>query len=283
VRHIADSEFVGGTRRRLKLEKVAMSYENLKLDCDGAALVITIHRPDKRNALSLGTIDEISAAVREADGDSNIRGIVLTGGEQFFSSGADLNEALQVKSVVDGDAFFGRANRLCALLESLNKPVIAAVEGFCITGGLELAMACDIRVGARGSTYAITSARIGTVAGFGGTQRLPRLVGPSHALDMLFSAEPVDADHAFRTGLITRLVDKGQALAEAKRLVAVYEKRGPISLAFAKRAVHRGMQMDIASAVEYEFSLVTGIYGTDDKREGVAAFLEKREAKFAGR
>ena len=260
-----------------------MAYENIKVDRDGAALVITIHRPDKRNALSLRTIDEIAAAARDADGDSSVRGIILTGGDQFFSSGADLNEALQVKSIVDGDAFFGRANRLCALLESLNKPVIAAIEGFCVTGGLEVAMACDIRVGARGSTYAITSARIGTVAGFGGTQRLPRLVGPSNALDMLFSAEPVDADNAFRIGLITKLVDKGQALAEAKRLVGVYEKRGPISLAFAKRAVHHGLQMDLASGIEYEFSLVTGIYGTDDKREGVAAFLEKREAKFTGR
>ena len=112
---------------------------------------------------------------------------------------------------------------------------------------------------------------LGIIPGGEGTQRLPRLVGPSTALDMLFSAEPIDADNAFRIGLITKLVDKGQALTEAKRLVNVYEKRGPISLAFAKRAVHHGLQMDLASAIEYEFSLVTGIYGTDDKREGVAA------------
>ena len=112
---------------------------------------------------------------------------------------------------------------------------------------------------------------------------LPRLVGPGHAMDMLFAAETVDADHAFRIGLLTRLVDKGGALAEAKRLVGIYEKRGPISLAFAKRAVQQGLQMDLASAVAYEYSLVTGIYGTDDKREGVSAFLEKRDAKFTGR
>ena len=260
-----------------------MAYENIKTERDGAAFVVTIHRPDKRNALSLQTISEIGDAMRAADADAGVRGIVITGGEKFFSSGADLNEALQVKSVVDGDAFFGHANRLCALLESLNKPVIAAIEGFCVTGGLEVAMACDIRVGGRDSSYAITSSRIGTVAGFGGTQRLPRLVGPSNAMNMLFSAEPVDAENAFRTGLITMIVEKGQALTEAKRLIAVYEKRGPISLAFAKRAVHHGLQMDLASAIDYEFSLVTGIYGTDDKREGVSAFLEKREAKFTGR
>jgi enoyl-CoA hydratase/carnithine racemase len=260
-----------------------MNHENIQTARDGAAVVVTIHRPDKRNALSLQTMDEIADAVRGANADSSVRAIILTGGEKFFSSGADLNEALQVKSVMDGDAFFGRANRVCALLESLDKPVIAAIEGFCITGGLELAMACDIRVGAQGSSFAITSARIGTVAGFGGTQRLPRLVGPSHAMDMLFSAEPVDAEQAFRIGLLTRLVEKGQALAEAKRLVAVYEKRGPISLAFAKRAVQQGMQMDLASAIAYEYALVTGIYGTDDKREGVSAFLEKRDPRFTGR
>jgi len=259
-----------------------MNPENIQVARDGAAFVVTIHRPEKRNALSLQTMDEIAAAVREANADASVRAIIITGGEKFFSAGADLNEALQVKSVMDGDAFFGRANRLCALLESLDKPVIAAIEGFCITGGLELAMACDIRVGARGSSFAITSARIGTVAGFGGTQRLPRLVGPGHAMDILFSAEPIDAEHAFRIGLLTRLVDKGQALTEARRLVSIYEQRGPISLAFAKRAVQQGMQMDLASAVAYEYSLVTGIYSTDDKREGVSAFLEKRDAKFKG-
>lgn len=260
-----------------------MSYENIQTAHDGPAFIITVHRPQKRNALSMQTMDEISDAVRRADGDATVRGIVLTGGPEFFSAGADLNEALGVESVADGDAFFGRANRLCALLESLSTPVIAAIEGFCITGGIELAMACDIRVGARGSSYAITSSRIGTVAGFGGTQRLPRLVGSANALDILFSAEAIDAEHAYRIGLITRLVEKGTALDEAKRMIGVYEKRGPISLAFAKRAVLRGMQMDLYSGVDFEYSLVTSIYRTADKREGISAFLEKREASFTGR
>lgn len=260
-----------------------MSYQNILVERDAAASVIQINRIDKRNSLSKATIDEIGAAVREADVDPAVRGIIITGDSKFFSSGADLNEALEVKSITDADAFFGRANRLCDLLESLSKPVIAAIEGFCITGGLELALACDIRIGGQGSSYAITSARIGTVAGFGGTQRLPRLVGSGNACEMLFMAEPIDADHAFRIGLINRLVDKGEALTEAKKMIAVFEKRGPISLAFAKRAVHTGLQMDLRSGIAFEYSLVTAIYGTDDKREGVSAFLEKRDAKFTGR
>ena len=260
-----------------------MAYANLKVEVEGAAFTVTLHRPDKRNSLSGALLDELAQAVREADAMADVRGIILTGGETFFSSGADLNEALKVQSVMDGDAFFGRANRLCALLESLNKPVIAAIEGFCMTGGLEVALACDLRIGAHGSSYAITSSRIGTVAGFGGTQRLPRLVGPANALEMLFSGDPIDAEHAYRIGLLNRLVAKGSALAEAKKMIAVYEKRGPISLAFAKRAVHNGLQMDLASGIAYEFSLVTGIYGTRDKQEGVSAFLEKRDPKFSGR
>lgn len=260
-----------------------MTYQNILVERDAAAAIVRIHRAEKRNSLSKATIDEIGAAARDADADQSVRGIIITGDARFFSAGADLNEALEVKSITDADAFFGRANRLCALLESLSKPVIAAIEGFCITGGLELALACDIRIGARESSYAITSARIGTVAGFGGTQRLPRIVGSGNACEMLFMAEPIEAEHAFRIGLINRLVAKGEAVNEAKKMIAVFEKRGPISLAFAKRAVHTGLQMDLRSGIAFEYSLVSAIYGTDDKREGVSAFLEKREAKFTGR
>jgi enoyl-CoA hydratase/carnithine racemase len=260
-----------------------MTYQTILTEKDGPAFTITFNRPERRNALSLQTMDDVSDAVTQAAADKDVRAIIFSGGEKFFSAGADLNEALEVKTVIDGDAFFGKANRLCALLESTDKPVLAAIEGFCMTGGCELAMACDIRIGAKGSSYAVTSSRIGTVAGFGGTQRLPRIVGSSHALDMLFLGDPIDAEHAFRIGLINRLTEKGQALAEAKRLASIYEKRGPLSLAFAKRAVHRGMQMDINSAIDLEFFMVNTIYGTQDKQEGIAAFLEKRDAKFTGR
>jgi enoyl-CoA hydratase/carnithine racemase len=138
-------------------------------------------------------------------------------------------------------------------------------------------------VGAEGSTFAVTSSRIGTVAGAGGTQRLPRIVGVAHALDILFSAEPIDAKEAHRIGLINRLAQKGGALDGAKALVNVYAQRAPLSLALVKRAVHRGMQMDLASGIELETFLVTTIYGTEDKQEGISAFLEKRTAQFKGR
>ena len=259
-----------------------MNYETILVKNEGAAAVITLNRPDKRNAISVQLMDELTAALALAESDETVRAVILTGGNSYFAAGADLNEALQVTSAKQGIEYFKRWHRLNTTVEELEKPVIAAIEGFCITGGLELALACDLRVAGEGATFAITSAKIGTVAGAGGTQRLPRIVGAANALDMLFSADPIDAQEAHRIGLINRRVPQGAALSAAKAMVKVYERRAPISLALVKRAVHRGMQMDLQSAIEFETFLVTTIYGTDDKREGISAFLEKRTAQFKG-
>lgn len=260
-----------------------MSYETIIAGQDGPSCVITLNRPDKRNAISVLMMDELMAALKAAEAEPSVRGVVITGGPTFFAAGADLNEALQVKTASQGTDYFKRWHRLNSTMEELAKPVIAAIEGFCITGGLELALACDLRVAAEGSSFAITSARIGTVAGAGGTQRLPRIVGVAHALDILFAADPIDATQAYRIGLINRLTPKGGALDGAKALVDIYAQRAPLSLALVKRAVHRGMQMDLASAIELETFIVTTIYGTEDKQEGISAFLEKRAARFKGK
>ncbi len=259
-----------------------MSYETIVTAQDGPAFVITLNRPERRNAVSIQAMDEIMAAARAADSDNSARAIIITGGKEFFSAGADLNDAIKVKSAAQGLEYFQRWHRLTTALEALGKPVIAAIEGFCMTGGCEMALACDIRIAGEGASFAITSARIGTVAGAGGTQRLPRIVGIANALEMMFAAEPINAAEAYRIGLINRLVPAGKALDEAKAMVAVYDKRGPLSLALVKRAVYRGMQMDLASGLDFETMLVTTIYGTDDKHEGISAFLEKREPKFKG-
>ena len=260
-----------------------MSYETILTSQDGPARIITLNRPDKRNAVSTLMMREIAAELKATEQDAATRAVIITGGPTFFSAGADLNEALQVKTATQGTAYFGQWHMLNTAIEETPKPVIAAIEGFCITGGLEFALACDLRVAGDGSTFAVTSSRIGTVAGAGGTQRLPRIVGEANALEILFSAEPIDAKEAHRIGLINRLAPKGGALDAAKKLVAVYAQRAPIGLAYAKRAVRRGMQMDLASGIEFETFLVTTIYGTEDKQEGISAFLEKRTAQFRGR
>lgn len=257
-------------------------YETIRVERQGPALVLTLDRPERRNAVSLRMMADIIAAVAAAEDDRESRAIILHGGDDYFSAGADLTEAVKVKTATDGTRYFNQWHALNAALENSSKPVIAAIEGFCMTGGLELALAADLRVAGEGSSFAITSARIGTVAGAGGTQRLPRVVGMANAFDMLFAAEPIDAAEALRMGLINRLTERGGALAKAREMAELYATRAPLSLAFVKRAVHRGMQMDLASAIEFETFLVTTVYGTRDKQEGITAFLEKRPPSFEG-
>jgi len=260
-----------------------MNYQTILTVRDEAAFVITLNRPDKRNAVSTLMMDEIVDALKAAEADPAVRAVILTGGVGFFAAGADLNEALQIKTATQVISYVKRWHRLNSTIEELAKPVIAAIEGFCITGGLELALACDLRVAAEASSFAITSSRIGTVAGAGGTQRLPRIVGIANALDLLLAAEPIDAREAHRIGLINRLCAKGAALETAKAIVKVYAQRAPLSLTLVKRAVHRGMQMDLASGIELESLIVAAAYGTEDKQEGISAFLEKRLPSFKGR
>jgi enoyl-CoA hydratase/carnithine racemase len=259
-----------------------MAYSAIELGRDGAAAIIRFNRPEKRNAITFEMMHEIEDALAKLNDDPDVRGIIFTGGDKFFSAGVDLNVAKDLGSPKKFSDFMSHWRRLNKAQEDHTKPIIAAIEGFCFTGGLELALACDLRIAGKGSTFAITSSKIGTVAGAGGTQRLPRIVGISNALEMLFSADPFDADYAYRTGLINKLTDTGRALSAAKALVEVYAQRAPLSLRFVKRAVYAGMQMPLAEAIEFESFIVNTVYTTSDKLEGISAFLEKRPAKFRG-
>ncbi len=272
-----------GERRAAFSKGNDMAYELIKVEKSGHALVVTFNRPKQRNAISTHVMDELIAAAGEADADPEIRGIIITGGQEYFSAGADLNEAQALSGPADTMAYLKKWHRLTRTFEEHNKPIIAAIEGFCMTGGCEFAMACDIRIGAKGSTYAITSARIGTVAGAGGTQRLARIVGPSKALEIMFDAEPFDAEEAHRVGLINKLVPKGEALSVAKSLVEHYATRAPLSHALIKHTVYTGLQMDLVSSLDYETFIVTTAYQTQDRKEGIAAFFEKRKPNFKGR
>lgn len=260
-----------------------MGYENIKVEKIGHAFIITFDRPRQRNAISTHMTGELISAAQAADADPEVRGIIVTGGESYFSAGADLNEAQALAGPADTMAYLKRLHRLTRTFEEHNKPIIAAIEGFCMTGGCEFAMACDIRIGAEGSTYAITSARIGTVAGAGGTQRLARLLGAAKALELMFDADPIDAQEAHRIGLINKLVPRGEALAAAKALVEHYATRAPLSHALIKHTVYTGLQMDLVSSLDYETFIVTTAYATEDRREGIKAFFEKRAPEFRGR
>jgi len=258
------------------------SYETILIDRDGPSFVITLNRPKRKNAFSKQLMGEVVDACKEAEQDSSITAVIITGGMDYFSAGADLNEAMQNKTAKQTVDYIDNWLRLNRTVEYLRKPVIAAIEGFCLTGGWEFAMACDVRIAVKNSTFALTSARIGTVPGAGGTQRLLRQVGVNRTLDILFKADPIDAEHALRIGAIEYLVENGQALAKAKELVAIYAQRAPLSLAYCKRVVRGGAQMDQESALEFEQFVVAAIYSTEDKNEGIGAFLEKRKAVFKG-
>ena len=258
-------------------------YRTIIVKRQNPAAIITLNRPECRNALSVELITEVEQALRALDDDSDVSAVVLTGSAQAFSAGMDLNEAVEITSPVD----YMRWNRLFRSLtytiEHHLKPIIAAINGYCLTGGLELSLACDIRVAGPGATFGITSSKIGSVAGAGGTQRLPRVVGPGQAKRLLFGAEFIDGTEAARIGLVDVLVPDDEVLAETQRMAELYATRAPLSLALHKLAVNTGLNMDQESALDFEAALSAQAFATADKAEGMRAFLEKRPATFVGR
>ena len=215
----------------------------------GPAAILTFNRPDKHNALSSELLKELELALEALDGDEQVRGIVLTGNDKAFSTGADLGGAVQTVGPLATArllAFFSRTNDM---IEALSKPVVAAINGYCLTGGLEVALACDIRVAGSGAKFGITSSKIGSVAGAGGTQRLPRVVGMEWAKEILFSADFYDADTALRIGLVSEVVAPERVVDRAVERIERYAERAPLSVWYAKKAVNVGMQMELPAVL----------------------------------
>ncbi len=245
--------------------------------------LLTLNRPEKYNALSVELLERLRAAVRELGEDGEVRALIVRGGAKYFSTGMDLDDLSKVASVADTQRVLAVFRDTNEALERCPKPVIAAVSGYCLTGGLELAMACDIRVAAETAKFGITSARIGSVAGAGGTQRLPRLVGAGRAKELLFSCEFIDAEEAYRIGLVNRVAPEGREVEAAEAMARVFAERAPLSLWFAKTAVNVGLNMPLDAALAFEMGLTAQLFTTADKAEGMRAFLEKRPASFEGR
>jgi enoyl-CoA hydratase/carnithine racemase len=252
----------------------------LDINSEGVSLVLRINRPDKKNALNSELFDELTTAVTEAGQDASVRGIVLTGSDEQFSTGVDLGEATKVLTPDEFSSAWAEWHGLTYAIEHSELPVIAAVSGYCLTGGLEVALACDYRIAARNARMGITSSKIGSVAGMGGTQRLPRLVGPSWAKRMLFTGEFLDAQTALRIGLIDEVCEVGEPVDAAIGLIESIGKRAPLSVGWHKKAVNVGMTMDLPAALEYERALCARAFATEDRLEGMRAFLESRDPKF---
>jgi enoyl-CoA hydratase len=260
-----------------------MSYQNLLVETRDNVTFVTINRPDKLNALDDRTVEELDAAFTAIGIDPATRGVVLTGsGEKAFVAGADIAE-LATQSPVDGRERSLRGQRVLDRIERLGKPVVAAINGFALGGGCELAMACHVRVASENAKLGTPEVKLGIMCGYAGTQRLPRLVGKGRALEMLLTGEMVDAAEALRIGLVNRVVPRPSLLAEAEGLLRKMLANGPVSLRFTLDAVADGLEMGFDEAQRNEATLFGLICTTEDMKEGTQAFLEKRPARFQGK
>ena len=260
-----------------------MAYENLLVERDNAVLIVTINRPNVLNALNATTLRELSQVIDQAAADDAIRAIVITGaGSRAFVAGADINE-LAVQTPVGGREHARAGQALFDRIEKLGKPVIAAVNGFALGGGCELAMACTIRLAAESAKFGQPEINLGLIPGYAGSQRLPRLVGRGRALELLLTGAPITADEAWRIGLVNRVVPAADLVGEARKLAQAIAAKAPVAVRYILDAVATGSEMPLAEAQTYEATLFGLVSTTEDMREGTRAFLEKRPAEFKGR
>jgi len=262
-----------------------MAYENVLVErhADDLVLTITINRPAVLNALNAQVLAELDRALTDARDDDGVRVVIITGaGEKAFVAGADIKE-LAVQTPVTGREHARHGQALFNRLEHLGKPVIAAINGFALGGGCELAMACAIRLAADTAKIGQPEINLGLIPGYAGTQRLPRLVGRGRALELLLTGAQITADEAFRIGLVNRVVPAANLMAEARALAKTLASKPPIAVRYMLEAVAAGLEMSLADAQDYEATLFGLVATTEDMREGTGAFLDKRKPAFKGR
>jgi len=260
-----------------------MTFDNLLLERDGAVAVLTFNRPKVLNALNAATLGELQRALEALGADETVRAIVLTGaGEKSFVAGADINE-LAVLTPAQGKEHARHGQRIFDTIETLGKPVIAAINGFALGGGCELAMACTLRIAADTARLGQPEINLGIIPGYAGSQRLPRLVGKGRALEILLTGDMVSAQRAYEIGLVNKVVPAAELLDAAKALAQVLAGKAPIATRYIIEAVNQGMDMPLAQGQFLETSLFGAIASTDDTKEGTSAFLEKRKAAWKGR
>jgi enoyl-CoA hydratase len=259
-----------------------MSYENLRLSVAHGIGTLTVHRPDKLNALNSATIDELDRAIVAMDSDAEVAGVIVTGAGRAFVAGADIAE-LAALDTSGARELSQRGQQVFARFESSHKPVIAAVNGFALGGGCELAMACHIRIASDLARFGQPEVKLGLIPGYGGTQRLTRLVGPGHAAQLLLTGEIIDATEAARIGLVNRVVPAADLMSTAEALMQQMLANAPLAQARILDAIRRAADAPSSALYDLECSGFTMLAGTDDAREGISAFLEKRTPRFSGR
>jgi enoyl-CoA hydratase len=263
------------------VSKDKVRLDHVLYEVTGPMALITINRADKHNAISLATLDDLHAAVDAAARDDDVRVLTITGaGGKSFASGSDLSEVLHrdlkkaLEPIVQG---------LAEKLERTPKPTIAAIDGICMGGGLEVALGCDLRIATPRSRFATPEGKLGIIPGGGATARLPRIVGRGWAMEMMLMGEPIDADRALQIGLVTRLVSPEELLPEARRMADHLAGFAPFVPRTMKAMVHFGMEASLAGALMFEKYAQGALVQTEDKVEGITAFLDKRDPQFKGK
>jgi enoyl-CoA hydratase len=256
-----------------------MNEQNILLTRHNQTAVVTINRPQLRNALNRSIVDELDDIVEELAGDKMIRTVIFTGGEDHFAAGAD------IKEMMDGNPEFARSfsfKDTFNKIDSLEKITIAAIAGFTLGGGLELALACDFRIAKTTARFGLPEITLGIFPGAGGTQRLPRLIGMARAKEMIFLGKMIDATTALNYGLVNFLTE-GSVLDEAMLLADKLNHLPPIALRLSKQLIQQGLDSDLKTGIEFEAVSWTNLFATEDQKEGMKAFLEKRKPEFQGR
>jgi enoyl-CoA hydratase len=259
------------------------AFDNLSVEKRAGLAYLTVNRPKALNALNKATLEDIRAALEDIRADAGISGLIVTGaGGKAFVAGADITEIASI-TAVEASAFTRRGQAVFDLLENLGKPSVAAVNGFALGGGSELAMACTLRLATESARFGQPEVRLGVTPGFGGTQRLPRLVGKGRALQMILTGEPIDAQEAYRIGLVNEIVVAQNLLDRAAEILRKIAANAPLAVRFSIEAVNRGLQATQSEGLVLESALFAVCASSEDKTEGTAAFMGKRQPQFTGR
>lgn len=260
-----------------------MGFNTMTYEKEDHIAIITLNRPRSMNAINSEFVDELGRILNEITTDDEIGAVIITGSEKVFAAGADIKEVVGIGTPAQAHKFVTKVQSVFNKIESVEKPVIAAVSGLALGGGCELSLACDIRIAAENAMFGQPEIKIGVIPGAGGTQRLPRLIGLSRAKELLYTGDPVDAQEAYRIGLVNKIVPVESLMDEAKKMACKFIKQPGFALKITKMVVNEGINMDIQSALAHEARCFELLFSTEDQKEGMKAFVEKRKPVFKNR
>lgn len=260
-----------------------MGYNSVIYEKEEGIGIITLNRPKRMNALDRTSINEIIQLIDEISNDDEVAVVIIKGSKKYFCAGADIEDVIGITSCVEAHQWFNQGQAVMNDIENLEKPVVAAVSGPALGGGCELALACDIRIAAENAIFGQPEIKLGVLPGGGGTQRLTRLISIGKAKEMLYTGDVIDAQEAYRIGLVNKVVDLESLMDEVKELAYKMASRPAFALKMTKTVINKGINMDLQSALAYEARCVEMLFSTEDKNEGMKAFIEKRKPVYKGR